>query len=308
MTALRSSSNALSSMLAQSVTKRCSTIAMQKRTQAPGSNLSQTLLLRTFTQLINNSSSQQLRSTAPISISQLSPSRTMATTTDSSQQTKSAPAASAESSDPSATTPTAAPLSIFHSARNLRRAKAADKSARVMSRTQAKFEVLNTHVESSKLQVDLTGINIAKQNMMHGMIALMTNASENDRACIARMGDYRCADSAQLHKGRKHNYLIDYSKTPGDCGNALIAIAGLTDRIRHLERYIPLHRNDVWARTNHMKLVQRRRKLLKNLRRKDGLRYEVAMKRNQIDEWLDIDCFGRHHSHGVAALRRVPKD
>ena len=83
--------------------------------------------------------------------------------------------------------------------------------------------------------------------------------------------------------GKKKEKLIGaYATHKGDTGSPEVQVAILTERIKELSDHLGEHKKDKHSRRGLLGMVERRRKLLKYLAKKDEVRY------NQLAEKLKI--------------------
>lgn len=60
---------------------------------------------------------------------------------------------------------------------------------------------------------------------------------------------------------------------PHDCGGSEVQIASLTEKIRYMTEHLRTHHKDEHSRRGLVSMLERRKKLLKYLRRRDGDSY-----------------------------------
>jgi small subunit ribosomal protein S15 len=63
-----------------------------------------------------------------------------------------------------------------------------------------------------------------------------------------------------------------------DTGSTAVQIALLTQRIRHLTEHVKRHKKDIHSRYGLQKLVEKRKRLMKYLKRKDYRSYVRVLK------------------------------
>lgn len=78
------------------------------------------------------------------------------------------------------------------------------------------------------------------------------------------------------HKGQ---VIQEYSRGPGDTGSPEIQVALLTANITGLTEHFSNHKKDHHSRQGLLRMVNRRRKLLDYLKRKDRDRYQSLIER-----------------------------
>jgi len=83
---------------------------------------------------------------------------------------------------------------------------------------------------------------------------------------------------------KKAELIKKYARHEGDTGSPEVQIAILTERIRNLTEHIKQNKKDLHSRRGLIGMVNKRRKLLKYLRRKDFERYQQIVKELNIRE------------------------
>jgi small subunit ribosomal protein S15 len=77
----------------------------------------------------------------------------------------------------------------------------------------------------------------------------------------------------------KEKIVSDYKTHGSDTGSSQVQIALLTQRINELTEHFKVHSKDNHSRRGLLKMVQRRRKLLDYLRRRDINEYHEIIKK-----------------------------
>jgi small subunit ribosomal protein S15 len=77
----------------------------------------------------------------------------------------------------------------------------------------------------------------------------------------------------------KADVIANFSRSDNDTGSPEVQIALLTARIESLSSHLNTHKKDKHSRTGLMKLVNRRRKLLDYLSRKDQDSYKQILEK-----------------------------
>ena len=72
--------------------------------------------------------------------------------------------------------------------------------------------------------------------------------------------------------------IAEYKRSENDTGSPEVQVSLLTGRIKHLTEHFKEHKKDNHSRYGLQKLVNRRRKLLQYLKRKDLTRYRDLIK------------------------------
>lgn len=82
-----------------------------------------------------------------------------------------------------------------------------------------------------------------------------------------------------LVKEDKQKILTDYAQHEGDTGSPEVQVALLTERIKRLTEHLKLHKQDVHSRRGLLQMVNKRRRILLYLTRKDPDRYKVIVEK-----------------------------
>ncbi|CAI8742781.1 30S ribosomal protein S15 [Methylocaldum szegediense] len=77
----------------------------------------------------------------------------------------------------------------------------------------------------------------------------------------------------------KRAVMQEYQRGPNDTGSPEVQVALLTARINHLTPHFIKHKKDHHSRRGLLRLVNRRRKLLDYLKKKDSERYRALIER-----------------------------
>ncbi len=77
---------------------------------------------------------------------------------------------------------------------------------------------------------------------------------------------------------KKAEIIKKYARHEGDTGSPEVQIAILTERIKNLTEHIKQNKKDLHSRRGLIGMVNKRRKLLKYLKRVDAERYEKIVK------------------------------
>lgn len=83
-------------------------------------------------------------------------------------------------------------------------------------------------------------------------------------------------------KEQKEQILKKFQRSELDTGSSEVQIALLTGRINSLTQHFEAHKKDNHGRRGLVTLVNKRRKLLDYLRRKDGKRYDAIIRQLEI--------------------------
>ncbi len=83
---------------------------------------------------------------------------------------------------------------------------------------------------------------------------------------------------------KKAEIIQKWARYEGDTGSPEVQIAILTERIRNLTEHIKRNKKDLHSRRGLIGMVNKRRKLLKYLKRKNPERYQQIIKELKIRE------------------------
>lgn len=82
-----------------------------------------------------------------------------------------------------------------------------------------------------------------------------------------------------LVKEDKQKILTDYAQHEGDTGSPEVQVALLTERIKRLTEHLKNHKQDVHSRRGLLQMVNKRRRILLYLTRKDPDRYKSIVQK-----------------------------
>ncbi len=82
-----------------------------------------------------------------------------------------------------------------------------------------------------------------------------------------------------LVKEEKNKILSDFAQHEGDTGSPEVQIALLTERIKKLTEHLKIHKQDVHSRRGLLQMVNKRRRILLYLTRKDPDRYKSIVEK-----------------------------
>lgn len=80
-----------------------------------------------------------------------------------------------------------------------------------------------------------------------------------------------------LTKAQKTEIVTDYKRADNDTGSPEVQVSLITGRIKYLTDHFKDHKKDFHSRRGLQGLVNKRRKLLKYLKRKDQSRYQTLI-------------------------------
>ena len=85
-----------------------------------------------------------------------------------------------------------------------------------------------------------------------------------------------------ITKENKKNLIIEFSKNEKDTGSAGVQIAVLTERIKNLTEHFKTHNKDNHSKRGLVSLVNKRKKLLNYLSKKNKSEYSDLIKKLNI--------------------------
>jgi small subunit ribosomal protein S15 len=80
-----------------------------------------------------------------------------------------------------------------------------------------------------------------------------------------------------LNGVQKTEIINEYKRAEGDTGSPEVQVSLMTGRIKYLTEHFKAHKKDFHSRLGLQKLVNKRRKLLKYLKRMDKSRYAALI-------------------------------
>jgi len=87
-----------------------------------------------------------------------------------------------------------------------------------------------------------------------------------------------------LEKEEKVKILKTYAQHEGDTGSPEVQLALLTERIKRLTGHLKGHKQDIHSRRGLLQMVNKRRRILMYLTRKDPDRYKVILKKLGLEK------------------------
>ena len=82
-----------------------------------------------------------------------------------------------------------------------------------------------------------------------------------------------------LSKKKKQDVITGVQTHDSDTGSPQVQIALLTARINELSEHLKVHKKDIHSRRGLIKMVDKRRKLLRNFKKKDPDAYQALIKK-----------------------------
>ena len=87
------------------------------------------------------------------------------------------------------------------------------------------------------------------------------------------------ASSLKVTKELKQLTIKEYATHEGDVGSSEVQVAILTLRIKNLTNHVKEHKNDIHSKKGLLILVEKRRRILRYLKRISDDRYQNLIKR-----------------------------
>jgi len=87
-----------------------------------------------------------------------------------------------------------------------------------------------------------------------------------------------------LEKIDKQKILKDYAQHEGDTGSPEVQIALLSERIKRLTEHLKTHKQDVHSRRGLLQMVNKRRRILMYLTRKEPDRYKSIVQKLGLEK------------------------
>lgn len=82
-----------------------------------------------------------------------------------------------------------------------------------------------------------------------------------------------------LEKNEKQKILQEFAQHEGDTGSPEVQTALLTERIKKLTEHLKIHKQDTHSRRGLLQMVNKRRRILLYLTKKDPDRYKVIVEK-----------------------------
>lgn len=82
-----------------------------------------------------------------------------------------------------------------------------------------------------------------------------------------------------LEKEEKKKILKDFAQREGDTGSPEVQVALLTERIKRLTGHLKGHKQDIHSRRGLLQMVNKRRRILTYLTRKEPDRYKTIIQK-----------------------------
>lgn len=87
-----------------------------------------------------------------------------------------------------------------------------------------------------------------------------------------------------LEKNEKQKILKDHAQHEGDTGSPEVQIALLSERIKRLTDHLKSHKQDVHSRRGLLQMVNKRRRILMYLTRKEPERYKNIVQKLGLEK------------------------
>ena len=159
--------------------------------------------------------------------------------------------------------------------------------------------------EAATFTTEFRGVRDEDNPTLQILPLLPPTLTDAERRALLLVTSPATASASDLLALRTRALLNRFSKTPGDTGSAEVQVAVLSERIASLRGHVEERRGDVHSRKALKRLEERRRGLLKYLRRRNVVSFEMMMKECGVRE-EDIDSIGRTDKSGNQA-RRIPR-
>ncbi len=85
-----------------------------------------------------------------------------------------------------------------------------------------------------------------------------------------------------LEKEEKQKIISEFEVHEGDTGSPEVQIGLLTERINQLSEHLKTFKKDVHSRRGLLAMVNKRRRLLEYLKKKDEVRYDTIVKKLEL--------------------------
>ena len=82
-----------------------------------------------------------------------------------------------------------------------------------------------------------------------------------------------------LEKNEKEKILKEFAQHEGDTGSPEVQIALLSERIKRLSEHLKDHKQDIHSRRGLLQMVNKRRRILMYLTKKDPDRYKAIVQK-----------------------------
>lgn len=87
-----------------------------------------------------------------------------------------------------------------------------------------------------------------------------------------------------LVKEKKTKIIEDFKNHTGDTGSPEVQVALLTERITSLSSHLKDHKKDVHSRRGLLQMVNKRRRLLLYIKKKDEERYKKILEKLKLEK------------------------
>lgn len=101
---------------------------------------------------------------------------------------------------------------------------------------------------------------------------------DEDKEVVAKIFGWQNASPAELHKKNIEIAIARFQEKPGDTGSSAVQIAILTEKIHYMTDHLRKHHKDKGTQRKVQIFVNRRKKLMEYLKRKDGEKYWKCVK------------------------------
>lgn len=90
-----------------------------------------------------------------------------------------------------------------------------------------------------------------------------------------------------LSKEEKQKIIKEFQRHPKDVGSPEVQIAILTARINYLQKHLEVHRKDHSSRRGLIMMVEKRKRLLRYLKRTEPERYKMVIEKLGLKDIKD---------------------
>ena len=106
---------------------------------------------------------------------------------------------------------------------------------------------------------------------------LASSNSSNTREMVRKFKGVETASKAEINKIELARVRKEFAQWSADSGSSGVQIAALTAKIAYMTEHLKLHKKDKHGRLGLSQMLERRKKLLKYLRRTNATTYETVI-------------------------------
>eukprot|EP00037_Helgoeca_nana_P020479 m.203574 g.203574 ORF g.203574 m.203574 type:complete len:238 (-) comp25277_c0_seq1:242-955(-) len=104
------------------------------------------------------------------------------------------------------------------------------------------------------------------------------DTSKGESETVRRMFDLQNAPNSQIVRVEVQKAMEAFKRTPSDTGSTPVQVAVLTTRIKNAQKHTISNRKDISGRRGLVAMIEKRRKLLQYLKRKDFAKYNEVIR------------------------------